>query len=80
MISDPIDGAPPEGLKPVPARALHRAAQDKYDYVQFSLRGNYDFFNRQSDSRNVESTLAKKNQVDPKKYLSELIKDLYLRM
>ena len=24
--------------------------------------------------------MAKKNQVDPKKYLSELIKDLYLRM
>ena len=27
MISDPIDGAPPEGMKPVPAGALQRAAQ-----------------------------------------------------
>ena len=27
MISNPIDGAPPEGMKPVPAGALQRAAQ-----------------------------------------------------
>ena len=27
MISEPIDGAPPEGMKPVPAGALQRAAQ-----------------------------------------------------
>ena len=28
MISDPIDGAPPEGMKPVPAGALQRAASE----------------------------------------------------
>jgi hypothetical protein len=28
----------------------------------------------------LKAIMAKKNQVDPKKYLSELIKDLYLRM
>ena len=28
----------------------------------------------------LKALIAKKNQVDPKKYLSELIKDLYLRM
>tara|TARA_Y100001968_G_scaffold326806_1_gene370592 strand:+ start:611 stop:742 length:132 start_codon:yes stop_codon:yes gene_type:complete len=27
MISDPIDGFPPEGMKPVPSGALQRAAQ-----------------------------------------------------
>jgi hypothetical protein len=27
MISNPIDGAPPEGMKPVAAGALQRAAQ-----------------------------------------------------
>ena len=27
MISNPIDGAPPEGMKPVPVGALQRAAQ-----------------------------------------------------
>ena len=28
----------------------------------------------------LKALMAKKKQVDPKKYLSELIKDLYLRM
>ena len=28
----------------------------------------------------LKALMAKKNQVDPKKYLSELIEDLYLRM
>ncbi len=27
MISDPIDGSPPDGMKPVPSGALQRAAQ-----------------------------------------------------
>ncbi len=68
MISDPIDGAPPEGMKPVPAGALQRAAQmTNIEYVQFPLRRNYDFFNRQSDSRNVESTYGKKESGRSKK-------------
>ena len=70
MISDPIDGAPPEGMKPVPAGALQRAAQ----------MTNITITLDKVTEEMLKAIMKKEGKYDGKKYISEKIKQIYMAL